>query len=214
MHIEVYKIKGKEYRYEVTNYREGKKIKHRKKYLGPVNPINKSQRKKGGRKPAIFVRPLNEEEKQQLIQKQTDPRAFVRDRAKILLMSAEEKSATKIAVQLKKNYPKLLKIISDFNKIGFEIFTIKKPTGRRRRIMPEQEKVIVEAALQSPKVHGLAYNNWNCRIMALWFSQKYNQKICAEWIRTILKRNKITFTVPKHRLAKADAALQAAFKKN
>lgn len=214
MHIETYKIKGKEYRYEVTNFREGKKVKHRKKYLGPVTPVNRSQRKKGGRKATIFVRSVTEEERQLLIQKQTDPKAFIRDRAKILLLSSEGKSAIQIAEQLKKNYAKLLKIITDFNKKGFEIFMIKKSTGRKRRITPEQEKIIVDAALKNPKEQGLAYNNWNCRIMALWFSQKYNQKISAEWLRTLLKRNRIAFTVPKHRLAKADATLQAAFKKN
>lgn len=214
MHVEIYKIKGRDYRYEVTNYREGKKIKHRKKYLGPVNPVNKSQRKKGGRKPAVFVRSLGEEEKQQLLKKQTDQKAFIRDRAKILLLSSEGKTAMQIAVQMKKSYAKLLKIISGFNKKGFEIFTIKKSSGRRKRITPEQEKDVVEAALKSPKDQGLAYNNWSCRLLALWFRKKYNTEISDEWVRTILQRNKVSFTVPKHKLAKADASLQEAFKKN
>jgi len=214
MHIEIYKIKGRKYKYEVTNYREGDKVKHKKKYLGPVNPVNKSQRKKGGRTASVFVRYISEIEKQQLIQKQTDPKAFVRDRAKILLLSSEGKTAMQIATQMKKNYAKLLKIITDFNKKGFEIFMIKKSSGRRKRITLEQEKDIIEAVLKSPKDQGLAYNNWNCRILALWFRQKYNQKISAEWVRTILRRKKITFTVPKHRLAKADTSLQEAFKKS
>lgn len=43
-HIEVYKINGKNYRYEVTNYRVGKKVKHRKKYLGPVKSVYKTKK--------------------------------------------------------------------------------------------------------------------------------------------------------------------------
>lgn len=38
-HIEVHRIKGKQYKYEVTNYRVGNKIKHKWKYIGPVKPI-------------------------------------------------------------------------------------------------------------------------------------------------------------------------------
>ena len=41
-HIEIYTIKGREYRYEVTNYRDDDgKVKHKKKYLGAVKPKNK-----------------------------------------------------------------------------------------------------------------------------------------------------------------------------
>ena len=45
-HIEVYKIKGREYLYKVTNYRdENGKVKHRKCYLDPVEPKNKTRRR-------------------------------------------------------------------------------------------------------------------------------------------------------------------------
>jgi hypothetical protein len=39
-HTEIYKIKRGLYCYEVTNYRDKitKKVKHKKKYLGPVEP--------------------------------------------------------------------------------------------------------------------------------------------------------------------------------
>ena len=45
-HIEIYTIKGRKYKYEVTNYRVEKKVKHRKKYLGPVDPKNKMKKKR------------------------------------------------------------------------------------------------------------------------------------------------------------------------
>ena len=93
MHTEIYKIKGREYRYEVKNYRTGKKVKHKKKYLGPVNPVNRKERKKGaGRKPKIFVRTPLDEEKQLLKKAVKSNDSFVRDRARIILLSADELS--------------------------------------------------------------------------------------------------------------------------
>ena len=55
-HTEIYTINGRKYRYEITNYRVGKKVKHKKKYLGPVNPINKRTNPNAGRKPKLKVR--------------------------------------------------------------------------------------------------------------------------------------------------------------
>lgn len=212
MHIEIYKIKGRNYRYEVTNYREGKKIKHKKKYLGPVKPKNKTQ-KKTSRKASVFVRFLTKNEKQNLIHKQKDPKAFVRDRAKIILLSSEGKTPKQIAVQMKKDYARTLNVINNFNK-NFDVFKVGKITGRPRRITFEQEKDIVDTSLKSPKEVNLPYNNWNCKLLSLWFQQKYNVKISDVWVRKLLMRNRITFTVPKHKLMKADETLREAFKKS
>jgi len=45
-HIEIYTIKGNKYKYRVTNYRDTNgKVKHKKKYLGPVKPKNKIKKK-------------------------------------------------------------------------------------------------------------------------------------------------------------------------
>ncbi|MCK5040633.1 MAG: hypothetical protein KAR87_06725, partial [Candidatus Aenigmarchaeota archaeon] len=40
-YIEIKTINGKKYRYERTSYRIGKKVKHRSKYLCPVEPKTK-----------------------------------------------------------------------------------------------------------------------------------------------------------------------------
>jgi len=45
-HTEIYTIKGQKYKYEVTNYRIGKKVRHKKHYLGPVKPIYKTKKKR------------------------------------------------------------------------------------------------------------------------------------------------------------------------
>ncbi len=90
MHIEIYTIKGRKYKYSVSNYRIGTKVRHRKKYLGPVEPINKKQRKKStGRPPSAFVRKIGEMEKKELENIARSNNAFARERAKIILYSAE-----------------------------------------------------------------------------------------------------------------------------
>lgn len=215
MHTEIYKIKGRKYRYEVTNYRQGKKVKHRRKYLGPVVPVNKTQRKKStGRKAVVFVKRLTAEQKQKLEQEQQNPKALVRDRARIILFSSEGKTPKEIAAQMKRDYIRVLIAVKEFNKKGLECLNFKTSSGRPRRIMKEQEKDIVETSLKNPKEVGLPYNNWSCRLLALWFEKKYKQKISVERIRKFLRQNRVTFTVPKHKLMKADASLRAAFKKS
>ncbi|MBU1165835.1 winged helix-turn-helix domain-containing protein [Candidatus Micrarchaeota archaeon] len=211
VYIEIRRFGKGEYRYEVKNYREGKKIKHTRKYLGPVSPLR--NRKTSGRKSSVFVRQLTEEEKQDLIQKQKDPKAVIRDRAKILLLSSEAKTPKQIARQMKKDYTRTLKVINNFNQ-NLDIFKVGKITGRPRRITVEQEKDLVETALKSPKDANLPYNNWNCKLLSLWFQQKYGVKISDVWVRKLLMRNRITFTVPKHKLMKSDVSLREAFKKS
>ena len=44
-HIEIYKIKGRKYKYKVKNYRIGYKVRHKKKYIGPVKPIYKTKKR-------------------------------------------------------------------------------------------------------------------------------------------------------------------------
>ena len=47
-HIEIYKIKKRKYKYKVTNYRDkNRKVKHKKEYIGPIKPINKTKRNNG-----------------------------------------------------------------------------------------------------------------------------------------------------------------------
>ncbi len=210
------KIKGKFYRYLVKGVREGKTVKLKfVKYLGPVSPINKSQRKKStGRRAAVFVRKLTEEEKQKLTSVQQNPKGLVKDRAKIILFSAEGKPPKEIAAQMKRDYLRVLIAIKEFNNKGLRCLEFRTSNGRPRRITAEQEKDIVETSQKNPREVNLPYNNWSCRLLALWFEKKYKQEISGERVREFLRKNKVTFTVPKYKLMKADASLQEAFKKS
>lgn len=214
-HIETYKIKGRLYKYEVTNYREGKKVKHKRKYLGPVSPVNKIHRKKStGRKHSVFVRELTPEEKHELRQAKRNPDAFIRDKAKIILLSNEGKTSKELSARLQKDYVRTLKLIKDFNNNGLNVLKRKVGGGRPKRITEEQINDLIETANKTPREVNLPYSNWTCKLLSKWFSKKYNENLSSEWIRILLRRNGITYTVPKHKLMKADETLRNAFKKN
>ena len=100
VHFETHTIKGRKYKYEVTNYRVGKKVKHKWKYIGPLEPINKRTNPNAGRKPVIFVRRMTEEEIKSLEIAKRSNDAFTRDRAKIIALSSKNTAPKNIAKSL------------------------------------------------------------------------------------------------------------------
>jgi hypothetical protein len=77
-HIEIHTIKGRKYKYEVTNYRIGKKVKHKWKYLGPVKPVKKRRNPNAGRKPKLKVREVTDKEKDFVQQNLKNSKSFVK----------------------------------------------------------------------------------------------------------------------------------------
>jgi len=209
-------VKGREYRYLVRGIRENGKVKQRVvKYLGAVTPLNKIKRKRStGRKHSAFVRELTPEEKHELRQAKRSPDAFIRDKAKIILLSNEGKNTKETAARLQKDYARTLKLIKNFNKSGLDVLKRKIGKGRPKNITKEQIKDLKETANKSPRDVNLPYSNWTCKLLSRWFSEKHKKEISPEWIRVLLRRNGITYTVPKHKLMKADEKLRGAFKKN
>ncbi len=209
-------IKGRDYRYLVKGVREGKKVRHKfVKYLGPVKPVNKLQRKKSlGRKHSAFVRELTPEEKHELRQGKRNNDAFIRDRAKAILLSNEGKNLNEISEKLQIHYLTIRRMIKQFNNSGLNALKRKIGNGRPKIISEEQIKDLVKTTNRIPRDAGLPYGNWTCKLLSRWFSEKYKEKLSSEWIRILLRRNGITYTVPKHKLMKADETLRNAFKKN
>ena len=91
-HIEFHTIKGRKYKYEVTNYRVGKKIKHKWKYLGAVNPVNNRRNPNAGRKPKLKARDLTTEENDFVKQNLKSSKSFIKDRARIINLSTHGKT--------------------------------------------------------------------------------------------------------------------------
>ena len=160
-HTEVYTIKGRKYKYEVTNYRVGKKVKHKKKYLGPVEPLNNRRNPNAGRKPKLKIRELTTEEKDFVKQNLKSSKSFIKDRARIIQLSYEGKTVKQISQQLNFHRPKIEKIIKQFNAKGLNIFERGKSTGKPRRITKEQRALILQWLNTHPEKLGLHFNNWS-----------------------------------------------------
>mgnify|MGYP001615436296 FL=1 len=136
-HIEFHTIKGRKYKYEVTNYRIGKKVKHKWKYLGAVNPVNNRRNPNAGRKPKLKVRDLTTEEKDFVKQNLKSNKSFIKDRARIIYLSSNGKTVKEICKELTFHRPKIEKIIKQFNQKGIAIFKRGKSSGKPRRITKE-----------------------------------------------------------------------------
>ena len=160
-HIEIHTIRGRKYRYEVTNYRDGSKVKHKWKYLGAVEPVNKRRNPNAGRKPKLKVRELSSEEREIIKQNLKSSKSFVKDRARLINLSADGKTIKEICKELGFYRPKIEKIINQFNEKGLKIFERGKSPGRPRRITKEERAQIIQWLNTHPEKLGLHFNNWS-----------------------------------------------------
>lgn len=191
-HTEIYTIKGRKYRYEITNYRVGKKVKHKKKYLGPVEPINQRRNPNAGRKPKLKARELSEEEKKTIEQNTKNSKSFVKDRARIIQLSVEGKTVKEITESLGFHRPKIEKIIKQFNENGLKIFERGKSPGKPRRITVEERANILQYINTQPEKLGLHYNSWSHAKLAD-YANKQGIKVSSAQVGRIIKQDEIKY---------------------
>jgi len=203
-HIEIHKIRGRNYRYEVTNYREGKKVKHKWKYLGAVDPVqNRKKNFNAGRKPALKVRELSQEEKVFVAKSTRHSASFVKDRAKIIELSSLGNSVKQICEKLKTDKKKVRQIINAFNKDGMRSFERKKSTGRPRRITKEHRAKIIEWLNTHPEKLELHFNNWS-RNKLSEFAKKNNLEVSSSQIGRIIKAEEIKYKTKRSKMYSND----------
>jgi hypothetical protein len=159
-HIEIHIIKGRKYKYEVTNYRIGKNIKHKWKYLGPIEPLNKRRNPNAGRKPAIFVRAITEEESHSLQIAWRSNEAFTRDRAKIILLSSNALPVKKIAEKIFCEERKVRVAIDEFNKKGIAALQRGKAKGAIPKFDEVKKKMILMHFSQKPSKFNYHFTTW------------------------------------------------------
>jgi transposase len=203
-HIEIHKINGRKYKYEVTNYRDGKKIKHKWKYLGAVEPVNtKRKNPNAGRKPALKVKVMSSEETKHVAVAVKNSKSFVKDRAKIIQLSKEGNAVKQICQKLKFHRPKVEKIIKKFNKDGLKIFERKKGTGRKRRITENERAKVIESLNTNPKKFGLHFNNWSHKKLS---NHLKNQgiNISPAYVGRIIKKDEIRYKKKRSKMYSND----------
>lgn len=188
MHVEIYTIRGRKYKYQVTNYRIGKKVKHKKKYLGPVEPLNKIQRKKGGgRKPSVFARAIFDKERVELEAASRSNNAFAKERAKTILLSNQGKRIKEICVELGKEKRSILTAIHAFNDKGVACLEQGKRSGRKPVFTLEQRAKIIQTVNTEPRVLGMNFTSWSLHKLSDYAVKNgVVTKISLEQLRQIL----------------------------
>ena len=195
MHVEIYKIRGKRYKYQVTNYRTGNKIKHKKKYLGPVEPVNKMQRKKGGgRKPSVFARAITPEERDRLETALRSNDAFAKERAKIILLSRQGNPTQEICTKTGREKRSVLAAIHAFNRKGFASLEPVKRPGRKPVFTLEQRAKIIQTVNTEPRLIGMNFTTWSLhKLRDYVVNNDIVPTISIEHLRQVLKRGNKKF---------------------
>lgn len=158
-YIEYKKIKGRLYKYERRSYREGGKVKHTSKYIGPAEPVGK--RKKGqGRKPNVFVRPLDSEEIKELHKAKKSSNSFTKDRATIILLSADHLSVEEISRRTNRERRSVVDAIREFTAKGINALQKGKAKGATPKFTEATKKVILMHFSKQPKNFGLHFVTW------------------------------------------------------
>ena len=188
MHYEIYKIKGRKYKYAVENYRIGKKVKHKKTYIGALEPIIKAKRKKGGgRKPFLFVRQITTAEKIGLERATKSQDVFIRDRAEIILFSSQALEVKEITNRLSCELRKVRTAIKEFNKNGLAALQRGKAKGAIPKFDSTKKKIILIHFSQKPSKFNYHFTTWTLpRFTKHLIDYKVVDSISIEKVRQIL----------------------------
>ena len=195
-HTEIYTINGRKYKYEVTNYRVGKKVRHKKKYLGAVEPVNKRRNPNAGRKAKLGVREMTNEEKDFLKQNLRNSKSFIKDRARIINLSAKGNTVKQTCQKLGFHRPKIEKIIKQFNEKGLKIFQRGKSPGKPRRITKEERALILQYLNTEPEKLGLHFNNWSHKKLSD-YAKKHGIEVSSSQVGKIIKQDEIKYKKKK-----------------
>lgn len=188
-YIRVKLIGGKGYKYLVVGKRiEGKVLQKVVKYLGAVNPIYKVGCK---RKPnaSKYVRPLTNIEEKSLKKAVKSTDTFIRDRAKIILLSSKRFFSKQISEKIGCDVRKVRNAIGGFNLRGLSALVRGKAKGAKPKFTKELRARILEVASTDPLKLGLHFTTWSLPKLRHYLIDKgMINRICVESVRTILRR--------------------------
>jgi len=187
-YIEIKKINGKEYKYLRKTVRDGKRMVHMTlKYLGPVDPVYNTGAKRKGSNASIYVRELGEDEIGELRKATKSQNSFMRDRANIILLSAQRLFAKQIAEKLNCEERKVRKAIKAFNSKGIAALQRGKAKGAIPKFTDAIKTIILMHFSKQPKDFGLHFTTWTLpRFRNHLIDYKVVDSISIETIRQIL----------------------------
>ncbi len=188
---EIKTIKGKQYKYRRKSVRKGDKVVHvNVEYLGPVEPVYKTGKSKKPRKSnaSIYVRELTQEEHETLKKLTKSNDSFKRDRAKILLLSSENKPSKQIAEKTNCDVRKVRNAINSFNEKGMLALERGKAKGASLKFTDEQKAKMLKAASTEPIKLGLHFTTWSLsKLRDYYLKESIVQSVSLESVRRLLK---------------------------
>lgn len=127
---------------------------------------------------------------QQIIRR--DPNRIKVRRAQVVLASAQGSKAPDIARRLYFSPQHVRTIIKGFNAHGFAALAPKYGVGRPREFSPEQQSLIVEAALCPPDLLGWPFRRWSLeKLRDHLRREKIVASISLETLRQLLKARRV-----------------------
>lgn len=187
MYERIKDVGGRKYRYLVRGFRIGDKVMQKVvKYLGPVDPVYKvGKRHKSNA--SVYVRKLDDEEKAVLKRATKSNNSFVRDRARIILLSSERFFAKQIAEKIGCDAKKVRKAVKSFNKIGLKALQKGKAKGAVPKFTEPVKKIILLHFSKKPRDLGYHFTTWTLpRFRKHLIDQKVVDSISIEKIRQII----------------------------
>ncbi len=159
-------------------------------------------------KAPLFVRPLTQQEQQQLKSGLRSPNIFTARRCQILLASARKEPPSRIARILGCATQTVRNAIREFNREG--IASIEPESRRPKTVQPifDQDKCDHLKALlhESPRAFGKAKSTWTLELVAGVCTDLglTSRRVSDETIRDALKRMQVSWRRAKHWITSPD----------
>ncbi len=183
-------VNGRKYKYLVTGKRICGNVKQKVvRYFGPIDPVYKfGKRHKSNA--SIYARELNKEERDELKKAAKSPNSFIKDRARIILLSAEKLFSKPIAEKVGCEERKARNAIKAFNKDGLKFLERKKAKGAEPKFTGEIKKNILLNFSKKPKELGYVFTTWTLpRFRNHLIKTKVVESISIESVRQILNKS-------------------------
>jgi transposase len=150
---------------------------------------------KVARRPEVFVRPLDADEAQRLVEitRKSKDRVRLR-RAMIVLFSFQGSSVPEIAKVTRGDEGYIRQVIRDFNTHGFDGLNPKWSGGRPRKITGKISSQICRVALARPQALGKPFTTWSLRkLRDHLVEEEIVDSIAVETLRRVLAERGISF---------------------
>jgi transposase len=150
------------------------------------------------RRPEVFVRELEPEEAQRLVQvaRRTKDRVRLR-RAGIVLASLQGRSASEAAAMFAATPAYARDVIKAFNQMGFDALNPKWRGGRPKRIGPAVREQICRVAKTPPGKLGLPFTTWSLTKLRDYLAETHMISASTETIRQVLRQAGISWQATK-----------------